>query len=149
MLTVNSFIRLPDGSFVHVDSYGDRPADPDYVEGAIEIVADGVEIVGQREWDYVDQLWSYLADALERFRADGAASTYYPDQPIRIEFSAQGSRVLISSTGGEHVRRVSVNRTEFEEVFNAAGRRFFDRISEIVPVNSDGYAAARSKLVTG
>lgn len=149
MLTINTFIRLPHGSFVHVDSYGDRPADSDYVEGAIEIVADGVEIVGQREWDYVDQLWSYLADALERLRADGVASIYYPDQPIRIDFSVQGSRVLISSTGGGNARRVSVNRTEFDEVFNAAGRRFFDRISEIIPTNSDGYAAARSKLVTG
>mgnify|MGYP001329641035 CR=1 FL=1 len=146
MFLINSFLRTPSGEFVQVEACEDRPADSDYVEGAIEIVVDGVEIVGKREWDYVDQLWSYMADMVETLRSHGNADTYYPDQPIRLEFAQEGSRVVIASQDGERVRRGSVDHVEFDRVVGAAGRVFFERMTELLPDNAKAYASAQSKL---
>lgn len=146
MFLINSFLRTPSGEFVQVEACKDRPADPDYVEGAIEIIVGGVEIVGKREWDYVDQLWSYIADMVETLRSHGTANTYYPDQPIRIEFAREGSRVVIASQDGDRVRRRSVDHVEFDRVVGAAGRVFFERMTELLPDKAKAYASAQSKL---
>jgi hypothetical protein len=146
MLTINSYLRTTDGSFRRVAECTDPPADVDYVEGAVEITVDGVEIIGCREWDYVNQLRSYLSVAAEELGATGAAHTYFPDQPIKLELQRQGNRVLISSTVGDQVRRASVERTEFAAVLKATGLRFFDEITSLVPELTDRYVAARARL---
>lgn len=146
MFIVNSFLRTSNGEFVQVETCTDHPTDPDYVEGAIEIVVDGVEIVGRREWDYIDQLWSYIADMVEALRSHGTASTYYPDQPIRLEFKREGSRVVVASQDGEWVRRGSVDYVEFDRIIRTAGRAFFERMAELVPSKMKAYATAQSRL---
>lgn len=146
MFIVNSFLRTPNGEFVQVESCTNCPTDPDYVEGAIEIIVDGVEIVGRREWDYIDQLWSYIADMVEALRSHGTASTYYPDQPIRLEFKRERSRVVVASQDGEWVRRGSVDYVEFDRTIGTAGRAFFGRMAELLPGRIEAYALAQSKL---
>ncbi|WP_405113197.1 hypothetical protein OG559_05775 [Micromonospora sp. NBC_01405] len=134
---------------MQVESCRTRPADPGHVEGAVEILANGREIVGKREWDYVDQLWSYLATMVKDLRSRETVSAYYPDQPIKIEFARQGSRVAVASISGDMVRRASVDLLEFESVISAAGELFFGRMSELLPERAESYKLARSELIGG
>ena len=64
MITVSTYLRTPDGTFEPVESSTSAPADPAYIEGAVELTVDGTTVIGTAEWDYVDQLWAYLADML-------------------------------------------------------------------------------------
>lgn len=146
MLKITSFLRLPNGNFVKVKECKTRPIDPDYVEGAIEISVDGVEVVGKREWDYVDQLWAYIVDMMDSLRSSEVASTYYPDQPIKLEFACRGPQVLITAVVGEKERRGRVDRAELERVVGDAGRLFFQRMAELLPGNAQLYDSLQSRL---
>src|SRR5687767_8190020 len=105
MVTVTTYLRAPDGTFQRVEATTATPADPDYIEGAVELTIDGTTIIGTAEWDYVDQLWAYLADMLHELTTGDAASTYFPDQPIRLTFERTAGRILVTSEAGGVVRQ--------------------------------------------
>lgn len=145
MTEVETFLRSPDGSFTKVEVCQEVPPDPDYVEGAIVLSVDGVEILGLPEWDYVDQLWSYLSTMLVELEAEGRAETSFPDQPIRFAVEAVGgSRLLVTVEFGAQTRRVATDRQEFVDSLRRAGLEFFDGMARLVPGNS--YDRARARL---
>ena len=60
--------------------------DYDYTEGAIIVNYNGMDILGFRYWDLIDQLWSYIIDAIEQIAGFKAEVHFYlPDQPVRID----------------------------------------------------------------
>jgi hypothetical protein len=146
MIDIQTFLRLNDGTFQQVQSCKNSPVDPDYIEGAIELSIDGVEIIGKPEWDYVDQLWAYLANMIHVLRTENEASTYLPDQPILLTFERKGNRVVVSSRAGENARRASVGESELFTAMRTAGQEFFEKMSDLVPTNSDAYQVALAKL---
>jgi hypothetical protein len=143
---IRTFLRMVDGSFSLVDACEEIPSDPDYVEGAIEIVVDGKEIVGKREWDCVDQLWAYLATMSKQLRRTGEATISYPDQPIEISLKRQGTYVLIASEAGDQRRSGLVAEDEFLSVLQGAGEAFFNRMSRLNSRAERSYWAARAEL---
>ena len=146
MIAVRTFLRFGDGTFRPVEACEAAPADPRYIEGAVELAIDGVQIVGKPEWDYVDQLWAYVANMIDALRTEDQASTHFPDQPILLTFERKGRRVLVSSRAGDTVRRVSADESELFTAVRAAGRDFFERMSHLVPSNSGAYQIALAKL---
>ena len=66
MITVESYIKNND-SFVKVNSKTaiELITDPFYIEGAILIRNYSQEIMGFKQWDLVEHLWSYLIDAID------------------------------------------------------------------------------------
>lgn len=147
MLKVNSFLRLPGGDFIRAESCDVLPSDPDYVEGAIEIIANGREIVGKLEWDYVDQLWAYISTMVKTLQESTRVDTYYPDQPINLSFERKGSRVIIESRDDERHRTADVSASEFFQVFRESGEKFFDHLSNLNPGLAATYSIARAKLM--
>lgn len=46
MVEIETFLRGADGGFVQVESCHTSPPDLDYIEGAIRLSVDGLEIIG-------------------------------------------------------------------------------------------------------
>jgi hypothetical protein len=49
---------------VYIEDFMGPIPDLDYIEGAIELSVYGVVIIDRSMWDYVDQLWSYIAESI-------------------------------------------------------------------------------------
>ncbi|MGW0828637.1 hypothetical protein [Streptomyces sp. NPDC002845] len=144
MVEIETFLKGVDGGFVQVEACRTSPPDLDYIEGAIRLVVDGVEIIGLKQWDYVDQLWCYIAEMVAQLRSSDYAETYFPDQPIKLSFRVAGSRVLVSADVGEGVRRVNASSAEFLTAVKLAGLSFFEKMSELAPGSS--YDEAQQQL---
>ncbi|MGW9434288.1 hypothetical protein ACWHA1_41060 [Streptomyces decoyicus] len=144
MVEIETFLRGADGGFVQVESCHTSPPDLDYIEGAIRLSVDGLEIIGTEEWDYVDQLWCYIAEMVTKMQSSGYAETYFPDQSIKLSFRAIGSRALVAVKIGEEKRAANVSSADFLEAVRAAGMTFFRKMSELAPANS--YAEAQREL---
>ncbi|MFD7831141.1 hypothetical protein [Kitasatospora sp. NPDC059803] len=144
MIEIETFLKTADGEFVKVESCHTPPPDLDYIEGAIRISVDGIDIIGLRECDYVDQLWCYVAEMAAKLNLPGRVETYFPDQPIKLSFEVKGARVLVSAHIGKETRRANVSLIELRDQVKAAGIAFFGKMSEIAPANS--YAEAQRDL---
>ncbi|MFG2594574.1 hypothetical protein [Streptomyces sp. NPDC048462] len=144
MVEIETFLKGADGGFVRVETCRTPPPDLDYIEGAIRLSVDGLEIIGTEEWDYVDQLWCYIAEMVAKMQSSSYAETYFPDQPIKLSFRAAGSRVLVTAKIGEETKTVNASSADFLEAVKAAGMIFFRKMSELVPANS--YAEAQQEL---
>ncbi|WP_345060934.1 hypothetical protein, partial [Streptomyces rameus] len=126
MIDVTSYLRTKSGSFVDVAEAGSPAADPSYVEGAIDMAINGVRILDQELWDYVDELWAYIGDMVLKLTNEGEASTYFPDQPIRLSFKRLGGGlVLVSLTYDDVKRTVSVGERELVDALRRSGTEFF------------------------
>ncbi len=147
MIEIKSYLRMRDGRFVLVGDVGNPPSDPYHVEGAVELTINGVPIIDREMWDYVDQLWAYLGDMVLRFREKGEASTYFPDQPIKLSFSRHGrGRVLVSLAINRDSRAASVEEDELIEALRHHGISFFDKMKILLPDNVEGYEDALDRL---
>jgi hypothetical protein len=144
VVEIETFLKGADGEFVQVEACRAPPPDLDYIEGAIRLSVDGLEIIGIEEWDYVDQLWCYIAKMVTKMQSSGYAETYFPDQPIKLSFRAVGSRVSVTAKIGEETKTANASSADFLEAVKAAGMIFFRRMSELVPANS--YAEAQQEL---
>jgi hypothetical protein len=149
VIAIRTYLRLDDSAFRPVQDCVVAPPDVHYIEGAIELTIDRVEIMGVAEWDYVDQLWSYIATMVDTLRTEDRASTYFPDQPILLTFERSGRRVLVSRRNGDTARRAGADESEFIAAVRDAGRDFFERMAVLVPSNSHAYRTALAKLESG
>lgn len=143
MISLRSYLRLPDGSFTPVEECTQAPPDPDYVEGVIELSIDWKPIVTLDQWDYVDQLWAYLASMLEEVRASGRASTYFPDQPLVLRFERVGGGRLLVACGE---RKAATPEAEFVAAVRREGLRFFTEMDRLLPGSAGAYAEAVKSL---
>ncbi|PJJ06580.1 hypothetical protein BX264_7120 [Streptomyces sp. 2333.5] len=144
MVEIETFLKGADGGFMQVEACRTPPPDLDYIEGAIRLSVDGLEIIGTEEWDYVDQLWCYIAEMVTKMQSSGYAETYFPDQPIKLSFRAAGPRVLVTAKIGEETKTANASSADFLGAVKAAGMIFFRKMSELVPANS--YAEAQQEL---
>jgi hypothetical protein len=144
VVKIETFLKGADGGFVQVEDCRTPPPDLDYIEGAIRLSVDGLEIIGIEEWDYVDQLWCYIAEMVTRLRSSGYAETRFPDQPIKLVFQAAGARVLVTAKIGKEVKKASASSVDLFDALKAAGMIFFNKMSELAPANS--YVEARQEL---
>ncbi|GAA1102241.1 hypothetical protein NE857_14915 [Nocardiopsis exhalans] len=144
MVEIETFLKGADGGFVRLEACRVPPPDLDYIEGAIRMSVDGLEIIGFEEWDYVDQLWCYIAEMVAKMQSLGYAEIYFPDQPIKLAFRVVGSRTLVAAKIGKETKMVDVSSVDFLKAIKDAGMAFFQKMSELVPDNS--YAEAQQEL---
>jgi hypothetical protein len=147
MIEVVSYLRGPGGKFTQVDAVTSSPPDPRHVEGAVELTVDGVPIIDTVMWDYVDQLWAYISDMVLSLQEQEQASTYFPDQPIKLSFRKLGKgRVLVTLQIDGATRTASADEGELIVSLREQGSAFFDKMTELLPGNRDGYADALERL---
>ncbi|MCM3922259.1 hypothetical protein ND748_11395 [Frankia sp. AiPs1] len=149
MIEVETLLRRPDGSFVQVERVRRRPPDGRYIKGAINLSINGKKIISEREWDYIDQLWSYISNLVGSLAVMKQVSTYFPDQPVFLEFRRSGREMLIvSCKSGAETRQANVGEREFLNALRTAGDIFFRKMSALLPENSEGYEIARLSLMS-
>jgi hypothetical protein len=143
LIRIESFLRNSDGTFVSLGEVTNAPADTRHVEGAIELSIDDAVVLDKTLWDDVDQLWAYIGDMLVSLRKDAEASTYFPDQPIKLAFKrlARG-RVLVTLQNRQDRRSVATDEREFVDALSRHARFFFERMSGLIPANRGGYEDA-------
>jgi hypothetical protein len=144
MVHVESYIRSGE-CFVPVSEHAGRAPDESYIEGAVELVINGVPLLGTAEHDYVDQLWTYLADGLIEIAAGRPFSTFLPDQPVEVSIVPSGPRVTVTVTVGKP-RSASADRRAFLDTMAQAARIFFGRMCEIAPGNRRSYEETLAQL---
>jgi hypothetical protein len=142
MLTIDTYLRI-DGRFVPIGSFVGSIPDPDYVEGAIVIKYDGFELMGLQHWDYVDQLWAYIVDAILEVADGKSFECHFPDQPISMKFKSADSSLVEISVDVQGGKSISLERQIFLRGFSSAASDFFASMKRILPQASatwDDYA---------
>jgi hypothetical protein len=113
-----------------IDDVSPPIPDVDYVEGAIVWTIQGVSLMSESQWDLVDQLWAYMIDGVIQLLDTGKFETYFPDQPLRLAFTARsGNRVEVAVGEEKNI----VDREALVTSLADGGKRFFWRMKELVP----------------
>ena len=102
--------------------------DFDYMEGAIIINYYGNNILGFKEWDMIDQLWSYFINAIEElFENQNDVSFYFPDQPLEVKMQVISQEQILLSIAGE---KTYFNKDELLLTLLKGAENFFDILKE-------------------
>lgn len=127
--------------FVHCndESCLDYITDYDYLEGAIIISCDGIGILDFRYWDLVDQLWSYIIEAIYGLsRGENQVQFYFPDQPIKVNIQKISKYALLLKVEG---KTFSFNKQEFICALLNGAEMFFSTLAKC----QDTYLVTQSK----
>lgn len=93
MMKVDSFIKCG-GKFVNVVEFNEVLKDADYIEGAMVLTINYVEIIDTSMWDYIDQLWIYFLNGVIELNSGNDVVFSFPDQPIKVTMKHVNSRIL-------------------------------------------------------
>lgn len=140
MVTILSLMKAGD-KLVPIEEFEGPITDPDYIEGAIELIVDHKPILRREMIDYIDQLWAYLVDGLGEVVAGRECSTGYPDMPIDIVLRPQGKLVNVAVSSGSHKwdADADVAITELVGSLVPVGTLFFERLQRLVPSHRASY----------
>ncbi len=132
VITVHSYLRQND-AFVSLESFKGKLPDVDYIEGAIELTVSGKRLITTEMWDYVDQLWAYLLEGIDRLKNGEAFTTYFPDQPIEVTFlPVSGNRVEVSVVA-DTPNSIVTDKDNFVAAIEFAAKLFFTELAKISP----------------
>lgn len=92
-ISLKTYIKN-NNEFVEFSHYTEAFKDSFYIEGAIELTINGVVIFDKEMWDYIDQLWSYIADGIICIQDNQPFETYFPGQPIKVSYYANKRRCV-------------------------------------------------------
>lgn len=134
-LKVNSFFRI-DKRFISLNEFHGPILDKDYIEGALLVSIYDNELFDLSLWDYIDQLWAYLVDAICAVAAGDGYSCCFPDQPIRIEFTIVSGNLVKIFIGVGEGRTGVVEKYQFVSAFGKAAIQFFSRMTVLIPEES-------------
>lgn len=149
MVEVESYLRTDDGQFTPVASFDGTPHDARHVEGAMILKVNGVAILDLSMWDYIDQLWAYIGGMVSGLSDSSEASTYFPDQPIKLTFRRHANdRVLVSVELAGSSRNAWADERDFITELQAQGAAFFRRMSALLPENRQSYDIALANLMS-
>ncbi|GAB3493167.1 hypothetical protein [Nocardiopsis coralliicola] len=132
-------IKQPCGAFADLAEWDGRVEDPRYIDGVIEVAVDGRVLIGDAEWDLVDQLWAYILTMLEELRTSCTARTLFPDQPLPLEFRrVKGGLLVAQLDSGPQRRTVRAGEEQFVRALLDAAEEFFLRLEPLLPQNQYG-----------
>lgn len=143
-MKISTFYRTKVGDLAPLHK-GVRFRDPDYMEGSIELTINNKIIVPRDYWDYIDQLWCYIANAALLMKGgEREVQISYPDQPVYLNFIRQADPfILIKWTAMNEVRQSSVKYEDFMTEVSSAGVIFFE---EMMSANSAKRASYQYEL---
>jgi hypothetical protein len=133
-------------TIVPIESFEGPIEDPQYIEGALELIVDSQRLITTEMRDYVDQLWTYLVDGLLQASDGVEFSTYFPDQPIRLTMNLTDRNRLRITVESHEVVEATPDYREFVMTVSEAGESFFRTMLSLAPENRNAYLAMLEKL---
>lgn len=140
MFKVKSFFKK-NNDFIPASEFNEVISDPDYIEGAIEISQWSKKILTTENCDYVDQLWCYLVEGIEKVSKGLEFDTYLPDQPILISFKPNlVSKKVLITVKKDSENSISVEYDEFLNVMIEEAKDFFWHMKRLLSNYQTTYA---------
>lgn len=138
MIEIRSFVRLSDGSAVLADEWirnnaGGDEIDLVSIEGYLELVVQGQQILGAEHWDYLYLLWADLAMAVESLRSTGVGALRFADQPLELTMQRVSEGVVLQLNGSDRGRSVVVDEARFVQACRSRGADFLGRLDSVAP----------------
>jgi hypothetical protein len=125
-----------DSNFTLVDEYMGSIKDQRHIDGAIELVIDGVPIIVKEQWDLVDQLWIYIVNGLESVVNDNTYQSSFPDSATELRLQPITTANLIKMTIGD--KSITYNSQELGNALLDGATHCLRELSRIMG-NSDLY----------
>ena len=98
-------------------------SDYHYIEGAIIIEYNDEILLGFQQWDLVDQLWTYIIEAIELIIYDKEeVGFFFPDQPIKVQIKKMYNHYVLFSVDKNSIL---VEKNEFFSSLLDGAERFF------------------------
>lgn len=145
MIFVQSYLKNKD-NFIVYDEFDSKVDDSDYIQGAIELKINGVEIINKSMFDYIDQLWAYIADGLVDVSQRKEFYTYFPDQPIKFSINyLHGDIIKVSLICDNEVNGI-IDKNIFIKSISSHIKSFMMKMKYIAPNNIDIYEDIINKL---
>lgn len=138
MLKINSYIKADD-FFYEIGDFSGHIKDVDYVEGALHISVNGIDLLTTDEWDYIDQLWAYMVDGMLEVNKGNSFEFYFPDQPIQVSFLLQGREKVLVTVFVNEKKSALISLVEFNQCFKKSAQDFFRKMIELLPEHKDTY----------
>ncbi|AVJ18249.1 MULTISPECIES: hypothetical protein [Serratia] len=137
MIEVKSYIKSKE-DYINILEFSGEIKDCNYIEGALELTINNVNLINLEMWDYIDQLWAYLSEGLDAISKNNEFNTYFPDQPIEVKLKPINDNVLISVKCNSKVTTLT-NKNEFVSAMSKHALDFFERLSTIKGIEKDHY----------
>lgn len=138
MIEVKSYIKHKK-AFIDVFEFDGVIADPDYIEGGLVLQVNGIELINLEMWDYIDQLWAYIATGLKEVSENKEFETNFPDQPIKVKFKPIRQDLLLTVICHSETKAV-VNKNIFVSDMAKYALSFFERLSGFKGVDENNYS---------
>lgn len=137
MISLKSYIKLND-DYIDIFEFEGVIKDKNYIEGAIELTINNIELINLEMWDYIDQLWGYFSEGLECISNNNEFKTNFPDQSIQVNFKPIGKNVLFS-VHCHSENKVIINKDEFIHVMSKHALYFFEKLSSLRGIDTNHY----------
>lgn len=149
-MTVDSYVKVDD-DFLEVSVLKRRGkrvySDPSYLEGAIVITINSLEIIGIKEFDYIEQFWSYIIDGLEDIVNNRNWKSGLPDQPTELSVSCLGESELMVKASLHGISRSKVvSRNLYISTMISAAEKYIDNMKDIYPDGAVFYGEYGGRL---
>ncbi|PHM21990.1 hypothetical protein [Xenorhabdus ehlersii] len=145
MINVNTYIKIKE-EYIDFFQYDGDIKRIDYIDGALELTINGINLIDKSMYDYIDDLWSYLSEGLALLYDNKEFKCYFPDQPIEVKFiPSKGNRVLVSVNCHSEVK-TSVDKNYFLIAMRDHAKKFFKRLEYLKPSSMGECKAAMKYL---
>lgn len=134
MIKISSYLKI-NNSFINIQDYHGKIDDEFYIDGAIELLINNIELTNKSMWDYIDQLWCYFIDGLNSLSKNECFKTNFPDQSIVINLEIIKNNILI--TIGEN--KAFINKDVFIANMAIHAKKFFTKLITLDGVDSAPY----------
>lgn len=138
MINISTYLKIKD-NFININDYNGLLKDTFYIEGAIELSIYNIKVIDIEMWDYVDQLWSYLIEALVKINKNQEAKINFPDQPIEMKFQPINENVLIVINANES-RKSFIKKDLFIRTMALHAQGFFNKLTTFKGIILNDYA---------
>lgn len=130
MITIKNFLKVKD-DFIDIKDFKGTIDEDIYIEGAIIININDVEVMGLAHYDYILILWNSLVNQINETKLKSATAINFPDQPTTLLIEPNGQDLIKLSMDSKFLS--SCNRDEFIQELKASGINFYLKMKTINP----------------
>jgi hypothetical protein len=84
--------------------------------------------LGLKDWDLIEQLWSYFITAIKDLKQEDKVAFQFPDCPFRISIEKKNNNSLIVFF---HDRRMNIDLIEFISNMLNAADLFYENLKQL------------------